>query len=503
MRKHNNQTPLGFGHENHRLVTRRDFLGQGMVSGLGMVTAPSLLGLLGGSKAMAQAAPDCGISVGGAGKIPFLCIDLAGGANIAGSNVLVGGPGGQLDYLSPEGYSKLGLPADMTPDKPGQVNAEMGLLFHSDSAFLRGIQSKTSAATRGNMNGSVICARSNNDTGNNPHNPIFGINKAGANGDLLPIIGTENSDTGGKSTFPMSMENPTVTPTKVDRPSDVTGLVDLGGLVAGLEANEAAAVMEAVESISALKIDKMTEEKIVKDLISCSYSQSSDLVARYGNPSALNPMLDPLIVGQNNSIFSDNEIGQDKFRKTASVMKLIVNGFAGAGTIEFGGYDYHNSTRSRGEIRDFEAGQAMGAVFEYAARLNQQLMVYVFSDGSVSSNGELDNSDDGRGKGIWKSDSSSTSASLMLVYDPNGQPQLTSPGAHQLGYYRPSGDIETTAAPFSNNVDLLAYTAVLNYMALHNDVGGFEREFTSQGLGLGLGSGAALDASIAFQPIRA
>ena len=119
MRKFDKQTQAGFGHENHRLVTRRDFLGQGMVAGIGMVTAPSLLGLLGGSKAMAQVAPDCGISVGGTGKIPFSCIDLAGGTNIAGSNVLVGGPGVSWIYLLPKGYSKLGLPADMTPDKPG------------------------------------------------------------------------------------------------------------------------------------------------------------------------------------------------------------------------------------------------------------------------------------------------------------------------------------------------------------------------------------------------
>ena len=49
-------------------------------------------------------------------------------------------------------------------------------------------------------------------------------------------------------------------------------------------------------------------------------------------------------------------------------MKLVVNGFAGAGTIEFGGYDYHDGTRATGEVRDFEAGQAIGAVLEYAAR---------------------------------------------------------------------------------------------------------------------------------------
>ena len=57
----------------------------------------------------------CDIQETGADKIPFICFDLSGGANIAGSNVLIGQRGGQLDLLSASGYSKQGLPADMTP----------------------------------------------------------------------------------------------------------------------------------------------------------------------------------------------------------------------------------------------------------------------------------------------------------------------------------------------------------------------------------------------------
>src|SRR5687768_10642912 len=169
-------------HPNHRRpITRRDFLAQGFISGAAMIVAPSLFGLFKSREAYAQAAAQCNLSAG-AGRIPFVCFDLAGGANIAGSNVLVGGPTGQLDLLSPAGYEKLGLPSDMLPSLPGQVNTELGLAFHTDSAFLRGILSKTSATTRANTNGAIICARSENDTGNNPHNPMYGINKAGADG---------------------------------------------------------------------------------------------------------------------------------------------------------------------------------------------------------------------------------------------------------------------------------------------------------------------------------
>jgi hypothetical protein len=94
-------------------------------------------------------------------------------------------------------------------------------------------------------------------------------------------------------------------------------------------------------------------------------------------------------------------------------MKLVVNGYAGAGTIEMGGYDYHGGARAEGEVKDERAGRCMGACLEYAARQGVPLMMYVFSDGSLSSNGTIDNSIPGRGKGEWSSDNSSTALSAQ------------------------------------------------------------------------------------------
>ncbi len=106
-----------FRHQDHpRPRTRREFLAQGFITGAATVVAPTLAGMLAYPRsARAALAADiqaavtaCNITTG-AGKIPFICFDLAGGGNIAGSNVLVGGPAGQLDFLSVAGYSKLGL----------------------------------------------------------------------------------------------------------------------------------------------------------------------------------------------------------------------------------------------------------------------------------------------------------------------------------------------------------------------------------------------------------
>ncbi len=479
--------------EHRRPVTRRELLAQGFLSGLGLVMAPTVLGMFGARTANAQTFV-CSLRAG-AGLVPFIVLDLAGGANIAGSNVMVGGPGGQNDFLNAQGYSTLGLPSGMNPQTTG-VDTQFGLAFHPDSAFLRGMLTKTQATTRDRTNGAIFCARSDNDTGNNPHNPMYGISKAGANGDLVALVGSTASESGGNSAAPMSQIDPSVRPTKVDRPSDATGLVDTGKLVSLLNQTQAGQVATAAEQISALKLTKVAEDPNLEELVHCSYVQTADLISRFGNPDVVNPTLDGDIVNGANSIFTTAELNQDRFRKTASVMKLVVEGYAGAGTIEQGGYDYHDGTRATGEVRDFQAGQMIGAMLEFAARKTAPLMIYVISDGALSSNGMIDTSNDGRDKGQWTGDNSDTAATFMLVYSPTtpARPTVT---RNQVGYFRPNGSVETASSPIANNVGLLVQAAVLNYLALHNRVGDINTVLP----GHGLGSGAQLDSLVAFAPI--
>jgi hypothetical protein len=258
----------------------------------------------------------------------------------------------------------------------------------------------------------VIPARSENDTGNNPHNPMYGIFRAGANGELLTLIGSESSESGGNSMSPAYLVDPSARPTKVDRTSDVTGLVDTGKLVGLLDQDDAVRVMESIQRLSDDKLARVstgiTRDAVIKDLVRCNYVKAADLTDRYGDPSALNPELDPDIVGPA-GVFTRAEFDNDEeFRKTAAVMKLVINGYAGAGTITMGGYDYHGMGRATGELMDLRAGRCMGACLEYAARRGVPLMLYVFSDGSLNSDGTTDSSVDGRGKFNWSSDNPQT-----------------------------------------------------------------------------------------------
>jgi hypothetical protein len=451
----------------------------------------------------------------GAGKITFICFDLAGGANIAGSNVLVGQQGGQLDFLSTQGYSKLGLPGNMLPNnsQTNFVDTQFGLAFHTDSAFLRGMIEKTTETTRALTNGAVIAARSENDTGNNPHNPMYGLARYGVKGELLTLIGSQNSESGGNSMAPAAMMDPANRPTKIDRVSDVVGLVDTGDVATILGPSDTVRTLETMYRISDRKMNRpgiatgltgdVDDNGVIDDVdvegrFKCSYLKTADTVETFSSPAALNPARDARVT----ALLGGENFGNDgEFQKTAAVMKLVVDGNAGAGTISMGGFDYHTGERATGEARDLRAGRCIGACLEYAAQVGTPLMIYVFSDGSLSSNGRVDDSVGGRGKGEWTGDNQQTAASFFLVYNPNGRAPLAGGGdaaRQQIGYYTAGGDVVTSSSPAANNVNLLVQTVILNYMALHGEPTSRFNEL----FGSALGTGAALEGLTVFGSIK-
>jgi hypothetical protein len=175
-----------------------------------------------------------------------------------------------------------------------------------------------------------------------------------------------------------------------------------------------------------------------------------------------------------------------------------------------GGFDYHTGDRITGEQRDLRAGKCIGACLEYAARLNTPIMIYVFSDGSVFSNGMIDPNPAAGGKSQWTGDDQQTASAFFLVFNPTKRPILlggtsadpatitAAQSTHQqLGYMRASGDVETASSPAANNVNLLVETVILNYMALHGEQNQFSTKFKTNGLG----GSVMMDKLTAFQQI--
>ena len=512
--------------EHPRPRTRREFLAQSFITGAATVVAPTLAGMLAYPRAArATLASDiqnavnlCAITTG-AGKIPFICFDLAGGGNIAGSNVLVGGPKGQLDFLSVAGYSKLGLPGSMVPNGSATgsfVDSSFGLRYHSDSAHLRGMKVRASAAAMAGTTGTIIPALSQNDTNTNPHNPMYGIYQFGARGGLLNLIGSQSSQSGGNSMSPPTMVLAEAMPTKISSSQDSSGLVSTGQL--GTLLPNPADVTNVLESMKRISDAKYAQVQAYTDttmnaaalgpkgIQACGYTKAAYIVDRYNSPSAVNPDVDTNIVGAS-GIFSTAEYqANPDYRKTAAVMKLVIDGNAAAGTIEMGGFDYHSGNRMDGEARDLNLGNCIGAVLEYASRVGKPVMIYVFSDGSLASGGMIDNSVGGRGKGVWTADNQNVAATYFLVFNPAGRAvsaQSSVEQSFQIGSFNPDGSQNTTGSPAGNNVPNLVQMVVLNYMALHSAdaISQWPTLYPKPNLNNTLGSGSALEPLIAWQPL--
>ena len=526
-------------HENHpRPVTRRDFLAAGMLGAQGMVIGSAWLGTLlkaqaaraGGLDADIQAllgSGQCNIP-SGSGSLPFIVFDLAGGANLVGSEALVGTAGGQANFLSVAGYGKLGVPGNMVPTSSTFVSSALGLLWHSDGAILRGILTKASATTQAGVNGAVIPAMSQNDTQSNTINPMYGIAEAGAKGTVVNLVGTNSSTSGGNSAALMYTIQPSLQPTTIQRPSDAVALAPVtpgGGppdplAVAELESEAristgstpyqgagstgsefSGALSNPSGSTPGVQLvpGGGSADAALKNQVRCSYVQAANTANIFAaGPAGLDPTQDPLIVGGTTPIFTAADFQNNDVQMTAAVMKLVIDGYAGAGTISMGGYDYHDGTRATGETRNFTAGQMIGAVLEYASRKGTPVMIQIMSDGSLTSNSTVDTSTAGRNKLSWQGDNSSVAATLFLVFSPNGRPALRNGVAgQQIGYFSSDGSVVSGSSPAANSVNQIPELIMLNYMGLMGTDAQFASVFPMQGLG----TAAQLAAMTVFEPI--
>lgn len=465
MSDNNNKTsgPIKHGTFHKKPRSRREFIGQGYVAGVSSIVAPSFLSLVTQRAYGLECSPEAGAKK----AVPFISLDLAGGPNIAGGNVMVGkGSGGsQTDFLSAGGYATLGLATAVNDASLVSLNGtEESLMFHSSSQFLAGFRTKAVATTTANMDGVIFCTASIDDTGANPHNPAYWINKAGLTGALVQLVGTRNSDSGGNAAAPAGSINPAIRPVLMTTPDSTTSLVDLGLLGSLLNPAKAEKVLKAISSMSQTQVARFSDKELpakLKDLVNCGYINSAALISQFG-PAALDPRQDPAFAA--GTAFNNNFAGTNA--ASSAVAKLVLDGLAGAGTIQMGGYDYHGQGVATQNQKDFDAGVQAGQLFQTAALKKSPLIMYWFSDGAVAAQA----SNDTNGRYPFVSDNGERSAAVMLVYDPNGKPKIRN-SRRQVGFFNDSGAVEATASLISSSVESLTKLIVANYLALSGKEG--------------------------------
>ena len=221
-----------------RPVSRRDFLAQSLVTGGATVVGPTLAGLLATNPAFAQTldsyiaplATGCGVGLG-AKQDPVHRLRpcrrrqprrfrSTGRRGRQAVEFPVGG------RLRPAGAAAVDGPELERDRKLCGCEPRPPVAFGRRDPARH--QDARGAATQAGVNGAAIPAMSQNDTGTNPHNPVYGIAMAGANGQLLRLIGTTPPLSAATRRRPPTKSSPSWTPSVIDSGSAAAGLVNTG-----------------------------------------------------------------------------------------------------------------------------------------------------------------------------------------------------------------------------------------------------------------------------------
>lgn len=450
---------LPYQYENHKKpFNRRDLMAQGYLGSMGALVMPSFLSLLWEQQALGITCAEPAGTV----RLPgFIVLDLTGGANIAGNNVIVGKNNDQANFITT--YATLGIPDGISPkNNAAKIDQSMGLLWHADSAMLAGIKTKALAPTLANCEGAVFAAISGDDTGNNPHNPAYWVAKSGLKGKYTSLVGRSATESGGNAKVPPASVNPALRPTVITKPADALGLIRPGKLATLMTSADIQKVLATAHSMSASRLAAFQEKDVnaqAKELIECGYIKGEQMLAASANEQrAIDPAQDPALTG----IFTGFTNAADQ-AASLSVAKLVLDGYAGGGTIAKGGFDYHGQGRAVSDARDREAGVIIGSLLQAAAIKNQDLMIYVFTDGGVSAAGAPDPT---TGKGVYNSDAGQTSSAFLMVHKAGGKPGLRRANVRQVGSFTDAGGVDSRFNLISNSVENLSKAVVANYMAL-------------------------------------
>jgi hypothetical protein len=485
--KNLSEVGVHLNHGNKIPLTRRDFLTTGILGLSAFAIAPSLM--MTSKNVSAQAVADEFLGVG------FLSFEGAGGMNIAGGNVMVGfAPDEEQENYGSINYSDyilLGLPPSMHPSKSGMINKDYGIVFHSTSGILAGLNKELvpdmaiagGSDLRDSIDGILICGRTADDSADNPINVAFQIQKAGSKGKLVQLIGDTVSPSGSRSPASATQIRTEMQSSRITKFSEGSGLLSIGAdainanflNLAGADGKGTAriqAFLSSITGLSKVKLDTYINKKLETTNILNTQNTSKDVFQKF-SPTSLNPANDAALYAKIKAAFGTNaQTGAVLDEPVAAVANLVTERIAGVGSVTVGGCDYHTGNASSGLMKDAEIGSYIGRCIKLAAAKGQSLFIHLYTDGGVGGDnaGTTDDTAAGAGRVNWAGDNGTTSSQLCIVYKHNHKRSkdgslILSGKTRQVGYFKQGGGNNLTATSVSNNVDQMWKAVVLNYLA--------------------------------------
>jgi hypothetical protein len=388
-------------------VTRRDFLAAGIIPFAATLVLPRWLDLLLPEHA-ALAADACDAGMTNA-MVPFITLNLSGGAGLQGNFVPMDATGSLLPS-----YNVMGLGAAPT------VVKEFGNVpFSSTSQILAGIRASATTALAKTAF-VAMPVQSRDDSAGNKLAATGMVAKAGLIGSLLPNLGVKNVPSG------ISQDVAVVAPPAplvVSSFSNLTGALGYAGALAKtLSTGQKQALAKMISNLSASQTNKLVNiqtESSLKTVVDCAGIKNQDLLTQ--GSSAVDPRLDAAVGGQLSTLWNINtntSATSQSLVFAASVYNAL-KATAGSASLEMGGFDYHDNTRSTGDGKDLQAGTVIGQILETASIMGKPVFLYVCTDGATSS------AQSDTGGSPWVSDRGTASVAYMLYFNPNSRPATT------------------------------------------------------------------------------
>ena len=448
-------------------VTRREMLATGLIPFSAWAIGPTITSLL----ARPAFAQDANCPTGSSSAyIPLITLNLSGGPSLAGQLAVKNLSGG---YLS--SYTKIGLGSG--PGRSFNVEKEFGDVDFAGTAiggngagvivskFLTGLRSPRAVA--GQMNQALSKAAFvwsavtlNDDTAANPIDITGLALKMGLAGEKLPNLGRSDSPT-GIGQMPAVLPPPA--PFVVRNVNDLKNALGYSSALTGLNADQKGALAKTISKLSGSQVRKIAEttgNEVTTKLVECAGLRNVDLIKSGGGD------IDPLGVGGTISTTLAGIWGvqaNDRTSQNAIFGSMVYNGLVGnASTVSLnmGGYDYHNNTRTTGDQKDLEAGQVVGKILETANAFNKPVFIYVCADGATSSGESL------TADSPWMSDRGIAGMQYMIAFHPTGRPAVS---GNQIGGFS-EGQAADGKFPTSTSGELAAQAVFANYAAWNGRV---------------------------------
>lgn len=446
------------GHQ--RPVTRRDFLASGLIPFSAAMILPQWVNLLLPSSA---GAATCQTS--SADLVPFVTLNLAGGAGLSGNYVPQDIQGNPLPS-----YDIMGLGAKPPIEREfGNVpfaGMNNGTLI---SKFLQGLR-ETAPTAIPKTAFIASCVRLKDDSGDNKSSIDGLVAQAGLNGGLFQNLGSAAGKSTGINAEPALVTPPP--PVFVDKLSVLSSSLGYAGAIgSSLSKKQKETLATFISKLSQSqtgKVASISSGDEVKKLVDCAGIKNSDIIQ--AGAQGIDPRQDTSFANQLNTLWGINAgTANDAQRLVfASMVYNAIKGNAGSAALQLGGYDYHDNTRSTGDAKDLEAGRTAGQILETAAIMNKEVVLYITSDGSTSSvKSDSPNS-------AWSSDRGLAGVSFLLYYNPAGRAATK---GFQIGYFEKeqaaSDQFITGGSPETAAVAMFAnYLAISKRLDLFNSIAG-------------------------------